>query len=98
MAEAFANGWIIDIILGLMVLEAIALIALRRALGRGPSSLEILVSLAAGLCLLVALRVALIDGPWPIIAVALVASLVVHLTDLRLRWSRSAAPSPKSSK
>jgi len=57
MAEAFAGGWIIDIILGLMALEAVALIALRRTLGRGPSPLEILVSLAAGLCLLIALGI-----------------------------------------
>jgi hypothetical protein len=97
MAEAFADGWIIDIILGLMAIEAVALIALRRLLGRGPSRLEILVSLAAGLCLLIALRVALTGGPWQLIAVALAASLVVHLTDLRLRWSRSAAPSPERS-
>ncbi len=97
MAEAFADGWIVDIILGLMALEAVALIALRRMLGHGPSPLEIIVSLAAGLCLLIALRAALTGGPWPIIAAALAASLVAHLTDLRLRWSRSDAPSPERS-
>ncbi|MCU0790156.1 MAG: hypothetical protein MUE79_03745 [Nitratireductor sp.] len=97
MAVAFADGWIIDIILGLMALEAVALIALRRSLGRGPSPLEILASLAAGLCLLIALRTALTGGPWQLIAAALAASLVVHLTDMRLRWSRSSAPSPERS-
>jgi hypothetical protein len=49
------------------------------------------VSLAAGLCLLLALRVALTDGRWELVAAALAASLVVHLSDLRLRWSRAAA-------
>lgn len=93
MEQAFAGGWITDIILGLMALEAVALIALRRTLGRGPTTLEILVSLSAGLFLILALRVSLTDGPWQLIAAALAASLVAHLSDLRLRWSRSAAPS-----
>jgi hypothetical protein len=91
MEEAFANGRIIDVIVGLMALEAAALLVLRRLSGRGPSALEIVVSLAAGLCLLLALRVALTDGRWELVAAALAASLVVHLTDLRLRWTRSIA-------
>jgi hypothetical protein len=91
MEEAFANGRIIDIIVGLMALEAAGLLLLRRLSGRGPSAVEILVSLAAGLCLLLALRVALTDGRWELVAAALAASLVVHLSDLRLRWSRTAA-------
>jgi hypothetical protein len=35
--------------------------------------------------------VALTDGRWELVAAALAASLVVHLTDLRLRWTRSIA-------
>lgn len=95
MADAFAGGWIIDIILGVMALEAVALIALRRTTARGPSPLEIIVSLAAGVCLLIALRTALTGGPWQWIAAALAASLVAHLSDLCLRWSRSSAPTPE---
>jgi hypothetical protein len=93
MAEAFSSGRIIDIILALMAVEAVGLIILRRVLGRGPSALEILISLAAGLCLMLALRVALTGGAWQAIALALAASLVVHVTDLRLRWlRRTCAP------
>jgi hypothetical protein len=88
MEEAFSGGWIIDIILVLMAVEAVALIMLRWLLGRGPSVLELLVSLAAGLCLMLALRVALTGGAWQFVALALAASLVVHVTDLRLRWLR----------
>jgi lipopolysaccharide export LptBFGC system permease protein LptF len=94
MQEAFASGAVIDIILGLMALEAMALFALRRRLGRGPSRLEILVSLAAGFFLMIALRTALTDGPWPIIAAALAGSLVAHVADLWLRWSRTVDSVP----
>ena len=44
MEEAFANGRIIDVIVGLMALEAAALLVLRRLSGRGPSALEIVVN------------------------------------------------------
>lgn len=90
MEEAFSGGRIVDIILGLMALEAVGLLLLRGWLGRGPSPNEILVSLAAGVCLMIALRVALTGGPWQAIAAALVASLLAHLADLGLRWHRTA--------
>ncbi len=94
MQDAFSSGLIIDIILGLMALEAIALFALRGRLGAGPSRLEILASLAAGLFLLLALRVALTGGPWQAIAAALLGSLMAHVTDQWLRWTRTAASAP----
>lgn len=97
MEEAFETGAIVDIILGLMAVETIALFALRRRIGRGPSPLAIVSALAAGLFLLVALRIALTGGPWQAIAAALLGSLLAHVTDTWLRWSRDVA-SPAASK
>ena len=91
MQDAISSGLIIDIILGLMALEMLALFALRRRLGSGPSGLEIVASLAAGLFLLLALRVALTGGAWEVIAAALLGSLIAHVTDQWLRWTRTAS-------
>lgn len=92
MEEAFESGAIVDIILGMMALEAVGLFALRRRIGRGPSPLAIVSALAAGLFLLVALRIALTGGPWQGIAVALLGSLMAHVTDTWLRWSHEISP------
>jgi len=89
MESWFASGRIIDVIIALMALEAVALVLLRRRTAGGPAPVEIIVSLLAGFCLLIALRVALTDGRWEIVAAALAASLAAHLTDLRLRWMRT---------
>lgn len=95
MEEAFATGAIIDIILAMMALEAVALVALRRRIGRGPSPLAIITSLAAGIFLLIALRIALTGGPWQGIAAALLGSLLAHMADTWLRWSRDVS-APKT--
>ena len=75
-----------DAIVVLMALEAVALLAVRRLLDRGPPALAILASLAAGLFLLLALRAALTGAGWPVMAGALAAALFAHLLDLKLRW------------
>lgn len=89
MEELFTSGRIVDVIVALMAVEAIALSLLRQKAGRGPTRLEIAASLAAGLALLVALRFALTGTHWEWVAAALAASLVAHLTDMRLRWTRT---------
>jgi hypothetical protein len=82
----FTNGRIVDLILGLTVLEAVALIAYHRRTGRGVTPADLLANLLAGVCLLLALRVALLGAWWGWIALCLSASLVAHLIDLRRRW------------
>jgi hypothetical protein len=89
MQDAFSSGLITDIILALMALELLAFFALRRRLPNGPSRLEIVASLAAGLFLILALRTALTSGPWEAIAAALLGSLIAHVTDQWLRWTRA---------
>jgi hypothetical protein len=87
MADLFATGRIVDLILGLMVLEAAALAAFHRMTGRGVPLASLLTNMAAGACLLVALRAALAGAEWGIVASALAAALMAHLFDLRSRWS-----------
>jgi hypothetical protein len=85
LAGWFASGRIVDAVLALVVLEVIALAFLRLAKGRAVPFLGLLVTIAAGVCLLLALRAALAGADWPWVAVALTGSLVAHLADLRTR-------------
>ncbi|MFN0218708.1 MAG: hypothetical protein ACKVP4_07855 [Hyphomicrobium sp.] len=87
MHDLFASGRIADIVIALMAVEAVALIAYHRATGRGVNTSQVLSNLAAGVCLFLALRLALTGAPWTWIGVALVASLAAHLADLKSRWN-----------
>jgi hypothetical protein len=86
MRDLFAAGRIVEMILALMVLEAIALGLYHRRTGRGIAPLDLLLNLAAGALLLLALRAAIVDpdplAPAPYLAVALFA----HVADLARRW------------
>jgi hypothetical protein len=82
MAELFASGYIIDLILGLVVLEVLALALWRRRFGTGPALGGLAANLASGGFLLLAVRAALVDAWWGWIALALLGSLVAHLVDL----------------
>ena len=85
MQSALASGLLIDLILGLVVLEALALAAWRQMSGRGLQTWDLIGNLAAGACLLLALRAALTGQGWTWIAFWLAASLPAHLFDLRRR-------------
>jgi hypothetical protein len=89
MAELFASGRIVDLILGFTVLEGIALLAWRRKTGRGLAAPDVLSMLLPGMCLLVALRCTMVGAWWGWTATCLLASLVTHLADLGRRRSGS---------
>jgi hypothetical protein len=88
MRDLFASGRVVELILGFMLIEAVALGIYHRRSGRGVQPLDLAVNLAAGALLLLALRAARVDpdplAPAPYLAVALVA----HLCDLARRWRR----------
>lgn len=88
MADLFATGRIIDLIIALVVLEALALLGLRRLARRPSDVLALLPTLASGLLLLLALRAAIADLEWQLIGAPLALALVAHLVDLRVRWRR----------
>ncbi len=78
----------VDLIVALMVLEAIGLAAYRAWTGRGPPIDQLLPTLLAGMCLFLALRAVLAGLAWPWVAVCLGAALIAHLADLAQRWRR----------
>jgi hypothetical protein len=100
MAELFASGRIVDLIVALMVLEGLALMTWRRWSGRGPRALDLVLNLAAGAALLLALRAALTGSAWPWVALPLTLALPLHLADLcrsrgmhaPVRWPGRGAP------
>jgi hypothetical protein len=88
VSELFASGHIVDIVIALMVVEAAALITFHRLTGKGLNPRETITNLAAGICLFVALRLALTGAEWTWIGVALSAALLAHIADLTSRWRR----------
>ena len=87
MSALFASGRVIDFILALTVLEALALVAYHRRTGRGIPAGDVVSTLASGMCLMLALRCALVGAGWMWVAACVAASGLAHLVDLRRRWS-----------
>jgi hypothetical protein len=85
MAALFESGRIADIALAVMALEALLLYWIVRHRRMAERYRALLANLAAGACLVIAVRLALVGAEWPWIAAALAASLVAHSTDLALR-------------
>ncbi len=74
---------LVDAVLALVAVEAVALVWLRRTRGRGPTAMQTLTFLASGAGLLLALRAVLAGWPrWAALAALAVAGLthVAHLT------------------
>jgi len=105
MAELFATGRAVDLALGVMALEFLALLLVRlgglarlgrRAGPRHPSSLvDLGATLAAGAALLLALRAALRGAAWQVIALWLIVGFLAHLIDL---WRRLPHRTPDPSR
>jgi hypothetical protein len=83
---------VIDGILALVAVEALAVLALR-AFGRGPATLPFAANLLAGAFLLLALRAALGGGSATSIGLCLTAALIAHVADLLGRWEGKTRPS-----
>jgi hypothetical protein len=79
MAELFADGRAVDIVLAVVIVEALLL------LRRGAPPRAVLLALVPGALVLLALRAALGGWGWPFVALFLSLSLPVHLADLAQR-------------
>ena len=79
MNEWFASGHAVDLVLAFIAIEAIWLCR------RGWKIADAAVLLLPGVCMLIALRLALIGAAWPGIALALTLSLPFHLADIARR-------------
>ena len=88
MADLFATGRIIDLILALVAVEAIFLAIVWRRTGRGIAIADLMSSLAPGVALLFALKVQAAGPDWTRTAAWLAVALVAHLADVARRWKR----------
>lgn len=88
MNELISSGRMIDLIIGCMLVEGVALLAYRARTGRGIAPRALAGNLLAGILLMLALRGALTGADWKWIALCLAAALPAHLADLALRWRR----------
>lgn len=86
MANLFATGRIVDLIVASMLVELGVLIAIRARTHRGIHPFELAVSLAAGMALLLALRSALVGFSWQHTAMWLGLALMAHVLYLKVRW------------
>lgn len=88
MQALFASGHVVDIALALTVIEAGLVTWYARRIGRGPAPGPFLGNLLSGVCLMLALRAALVGAWWGWIGFFLIGALAAHLSDLRWRWRR----------
>ena len=88
MAELFAEGHFVDLVLALVAVEAVALLLYWRRTGRGIAPFDLLPNLCAGAFLLLALRVTLTGGGWALASGCLAVAGLAHLIDLYRRWRR----------
>ena len=87
-ADLVRSGRIAEIALAILCLEAVVLIVLCRQRRRADQLPGLLAHIAAGACLLLALRAALVDASWLAVALPLAGALVAHTIDLAIRLSR----------
>jgi len=85
VSELFASGRVVDLILVLVAAEALLLWWRHRRGGRAPDPGDVASNLAAGVCLLLALRGALVGAWWGWIALCLSSALLAHAADLARR-------------
>ncbi len=86
MPDWIASGRIVDVVIAVTIVEAVMLIALHRRTGRGLAPADVLGTLAAGLCLMLALRAALTGAAWGWIVLWIALSGVFHAIDMARRW------------
>jgi hypothetical protein len=80
------SGHVVDVMLFVIVVEIVVLSVVRQTRGGGIALLPLIVNIGAGGSLMVALRFALQGDSWIAITACLLAALVFHIADIRLRW------------
>lgn len=88
MSALFESGRIVDLILLLMLVEAVIIGALALVWRYRLPVTGLLLNLAAGACLLLALRAVLTDAGWTVAGIWLALALLAHLGDLKQRLPR----------
>lgn len=87
--ETYLSGTaLIDLVIAATLIEWAALSLLWKRNRRGLPPLSLSLTLLPGLCLMLAVRSAMLGLPWYSVALLLSASGLTHLIDLRRRWMR----------
>jgi hypothetical protein len=77
---------LIELIIAITLLEGVALTLYHRLTGKGVAPKDFAANLLSGLCLMLALRNALLGQSGGVTALFLSASGVIHASDLWRRW------------
>jgi hypothetical protein len=85
MDELISSGHVVDLVLGVVLIEVLVFPRWSRRKGRVTSRTGLLLASLPGIFLLLALRGALTQAGWGWIALFLAASFPAHLADL---WRR----------
>ncbi len=88
MSQALADGSLVDVVIAITLLEALALLAYRQLTGKGVAASQFLLNMLSGLSLMVALRLVLAGAWWGAVAGCLLLAGVLHVSDLWRRWER----------
>jgi hypothetical protein len=83
-----AISLLVDLVIALTVLEAIALVVYHRLTGLGVPPKDFALNIVSGLCLMLALRCVLSQMSWMWIASCLSAAGLAHAMDIMRRWKR----------
>lgn len=92
MIDWLTAGGLVDIAIACILLEAIALWALRRRWSGVAHPAGVAANLAAGGMLLLAVRVAVADCHWSLVVACLAGALVAHAADIGIRLHLFARP------
>ena len=79
MEQFFNSGYVVGLVLAVMSIEAVAMIAMKK------SSLTVMLTIAPGAAMMLALGAVLTGASWQWVAIWLTVSLPLHLADLRHR-------------
>jgi hypothetical protein len=85
LSAFFASGLATDLVIAVLVVEVVVIALWRRRHGQSARLANLIAAALPGLCLVMALRAALIGGDWTVVALWLAASFPAHLVDL---WRR----------
>jgi hypothetical protein len=86
MTGLFSSGRLIDIVMVITLLEGAFLLTLHRTTGLGVAPRDFVLNMASGLCLMLALRLALSGAGWQVSALCLMAAGGLHAVDIYKRW------------
>ena len=89
LVQFFSSGRAVDLAIAITVMEGVVLAVYHRVTGRGVAPKQYVLNVMSGLCLMLALRLALTGSAWLWVALALGASGVIHALDMASRWQCS---------